>query len=132
MQTNTRQREQNMAEVGYVRLCSFALLLAVVGGCHRPREVSGIYVDQDSTGTLFPCSDTKITIVVKNVSLSAQYAAAAQPNQPMFVRLRGVEGHEGSIYGGQRYLDVQQILELRPRAARDCPGVLQPSTTIVH
>lgn len=108
------------------------LLSAAVVACHPSTEVSGMYI-QDSAGVLFPCSDAKIAMIVQNAAaLTTRYRAATSSNQPMFVRLRGVKAQEGSIYGGQRYFEVQQILELRPRAAGECPGVLPWFSTIVH
>jgi N-terminal of Par3 and HAL proteins len=115
-----------------MRPYNIVLLSAALCGCHPTTEVAGMYVHQDSTGILVPCNDSRITMVVKNAALTSRYRAATQSNQPMFVRLRGVKGHEGSIYGGQRYFDVQQVLELRPRGNGECPGALQPLTTVVH
>jgi hypothetical protein len=97
-------------------LLGCALLVA----CHRPTEVRGVYVNADSSGTLFPCDDPKISINVLDSTLRRV------GNKPVFVRLRGVNGHSGSIYYGQRYFQVQQILEVRARAAGECPGVAEP------
>src|SRR5881394_3667255 len=94
----------NMRRFGAV--LGSALLLA----CHRPTEVRGVYVNLDSTGTLFPCDDPKVTIAVHDSALTTRYRAAAVANGPLFVRLRGVNGHAGSIYGGQRFFPVKQIL----------------------
>jgi len=93
---------------------------AFVVACHRPTEVRGVYVNGDSSGTLFPCDDPKIAISVQD----STFRTAG--NAPVFVRLRGVKGHAGSIYGGQRLFQVQQILEVRPRASGECPGVAEP------
>jgi len=105
------------------------LACASLVACHRPTEVRGMYVSgisSDSSGTLFPCNDPKIWISVQDSALTARYRTTAVDNQPVFVRLRGVSGHAGSIYGGHRYLQLRQILEMRPRAAGDCPGVAEP------
>jgi len=115
-----------------MRLSTAVLLSAVFAACHRPTEVSGVYVNQDSMGTLFPCDNSKIAMIVKNSALAARYHITAPANEPVFVRLRGVKGHEGSIYGGQRFFDVQQILEIRPRAAGECPGIAQPLAPLLH
>jgi hypothetical protein len=106
----------------------FTILLACVllVACHRPTEVRGMYVNSDSSGTLFPCDDPKVAITVQDSALAMRYRASAVANKPVFVRLRGVHGHAGSIYYGQRYFQVQQILEVRPRAAGECPGVAAP------
>ncbi|HEY3219903.1 MAG TPA: hypothetical protein VGJ80_04160 [Gemmatimonadales bacterium] len=102
------------------------LACAVLAGCHRPSEVAGMYINGDSSGFLFPCDDPKVGIIVQDSALSRRYRSTAAANEPVFVRLVGVRGHEGSIYGGQRFLQVRQILEVRPRAAGECPGVAQP------
>jgi hypothetical protein len=103
-----------------MRLFTVLLGCAFVVACHRPTEVRGVYVNGDSSGTLFPCDDPKIAISVQDSTLRTA------GNTPVFVRLRGVKGHAGSIYGGQRFFQVQQILEVRPRAAGECPGVADP------
>ena len=103
-------------------LLGCALLVA----CHRPTEVRGMYVNGDSSGTLFPCDDPKISIMVQDSALATRYRTTGAANKPVFVRLRGVNGHSGSIYYRQRYFQVQQILEVRPRAAGECPGVAAP------
>lgn len=102
------------------------LLSLVLAACHRPTEVRGLYVSQDGVGTFFPCDDAKATVAVQDSTLDARYRAAASGSVPMFVRLRGVKGHSGSIYGGQRLFQVQQVLEVRPRASGECPGIAQP------
>jgi hypothetical protein len=96
-------------------LLGCALLVA----CHRPTEVRGIYVNGDSSGTLFPCDDPKVSITVQDSTLGTV------GDKPVFVRLRGVNSRSGSIYSGRRFFQVQQILEVRPRAAGECPGVAQ-------
>ncbi len=103
-----------------------SLACALLVACHRPTEVRGVYVNGDSSGTLFPCTDPKVAIQVRDSALTARYRTAAVANKPVFVRLRGVNGRSGSIYSGRRYFQVQQILEVRPRAAGECPGVAPP------
>jgi hypothetical protein len=101
------------------------LAAAFAAACHRPVEVRGMYISRDSLGTFFPCDDPKIAVTIQDSALAARYHAAAIAHEPVFVRLRGVRGHAGSIYGGERSFYVQQILEVRPRAAGECPGVAQ-------
>lgn len=102
------------------------VVCALLVACHRPTEVRGLYINGDSSGFLFPCDDPKIAIIVQDSALTTRYRTTAAANEPVFVHLRGVKGHSGSIYGGGRFFDVQQILEVRPRAAGECPGVAQP------
>jgi hypothetical protein len=85
-----------------------------------------MYVSADGAGTLFPCDEPKVAIMVEDTALMTRYRATAVANKPVFVRLRGVNGRSGSIYSGRRYFQVQQILEVRPRAAGECPGVAAP------
>lgn len=99
---------------------------ALLGACHRPTEVHGMYVSADSAGTLFPCDEPKVAITVEDTALMTRSRVVAVANKPVFVRLRGVNGRSGSIYSGRRYFQVQQILEVRPRAAGECPGVAAP------
>jgi hypothetical protein len=105
-----------------MRQFTAVLACALLAACHRPTEVRGIYVNADTTGTLFPCDDPKVSIAVQDSTLRAV------GNKPVFVRLRGVKGHAGSIYGGQRFFQVQQILEVRSRATGECPGVAESIT----
>src|SRR5258706_385628 len=109
-----------------VRQFTVVLGCALLVACHRPAEVRGMYVAGDSAGTLFPCNDPKVAIQVQDSALTARYRTVAVANKPVFVRLRGVNGRSGSIYSGRRNFLVQQILEVRPRAAGECPGVAAP------
>jgi hypothetical protein len=107
-------------------LSSTLALLSVLTGCHRPTEVHGLYISQDSLGAFFPCDDPKMRVVVKDAALDARYRSLASVHEPLFVRLRGIKGHSGSPKGGGQYLfEVQQILEVRARASGECPGVAQ-------
>lgn len=100
---------------------------AVLLGCHRPTEVQGLYINQDGSGVFFPCDDPKTLVVVQDSALEARYRSTVAAHEPVFVRLRGIRGHSGGAKGGgQRFLDVQQILEVRARASGECPGVAQP------
>jgi hypothetical protein len=102
-----------------MRLHTILLVCAVLVACHRPTEIRGMYINGDSSGTLFPCDDPKVAITVVDPTLSKV------GNKPVLVRLRGVRGHSGSIYGGAHLFQVQQILEVRPRAAGECPRVAE-------
>ncbi len=91
---------------------------------------------QDSSGIFFACDDPKTLVVVPDTALVTRYRAmtaggGGESNQPLYVRLRGVKGHEGSIYGGQRYFVVQQVLEIRARKTGECPHVAQPASQML-
>ncbi len=109
-----------------MRFQRLVLFPAVLLACHRPTEVRGLYLTGADSGWFFPCDDAKTVVSVQDTALVARYQHIATSNQPVFVRLRGIKGHEGSIYGGRRYFNVQQILEVRPRASGECPAVAQP------
>jgi hypothetical protein len=111
----------------YILLVTCALL----GACHRPTEVRGMYVGGDSAGTFFPCNEPKVAVTVEDTGLMTRYRSTAVANKPVFVRLRGVNGRTGSIYSGRRHFQVQQILEMRPRAAGECPGIAAPIATFL-
>ena len=98
---------------------------------YRPTEVRGVYVNDDSSGTLFPCDDPKIAIAVPDSALTARYRTTTVANKPVFVRLRGIKRQSGSIYSGRPYFQVQQILEVRARAPGECPEVAKPITTFL-
>ena len=89
-----------------------------------------MYINGDSSGTLFPCDDPTVAITVVDSTLRKT------GNKPLLVRLRGVKGHPGSIYGGGhgggRVFQVQQILEMRPRAAGECPRVAEPIAPLLQ
>jgi hypothetical protein len=107
----------------------FALVLTagVLAGCHATTEVRGIYVGDDREGTFFPCDDPTIIVRVPDSALAATYRRMADaPHQPVYVQLRGVRGHAGSIYGGPRYFLVQRVLEIRARRIGECPKVARP------
>ena len=46
----------------------FAILFgcAFLVACHRSTEIRGMYINGDSSGTLFPCDDPKIAITVQD------------------------------------------------------------------
>jgi len=100
--------------------------------CHRPTEVRGIYVSQNGVGTFFPCDDPKSAVIVPNSSLVVRYEKTANaPSKAVYVRLRGLNARSGSIYSGRKYFLVQEILEVRARAAGECPAVAHPVTSVV-
>ena len=106
----------------------FALLLS----CQRPSELNGVYVSMDASGTLFPCDSANVALIVPDSALALSYHSMAdKAGDPFFVRLRGVKRRSGSIYSGRRYFQVQQILEIRPRAAGECPAVAHPASAIL-
>jgi hypothetical protein len=110
-----------------MRLCAALFFVATVSACHRVREVHGVYIGQDGYGMFFPCDDPKLLVVVQDSALAAKYRSIVTAHEPVFVRLRGIQGHSGSPKGGGQWLfEVRQILEVRPRAAGECPGVAQP------
>ena len=102
------------------------VLTTVLGGCRPSIEMSGIYINQNGAGMVFPCDDAKARFVVQDSALETQYRSQVAALQPAFVRLRGVKSRTGSPKGGgQRHFRVQQILEIRTRASGECPGVAE-------
>ena len=102
------------------------LLLTLLAACHRPEEIRGLYLSQDSAGVFFPCTDATMVMHVRDSALAASYQElAGSTHQPVFVRLRAVQRDSGSIYGGKHFLDVREVIEIRPRASGECPGVAQ-------
>ena len=105
-----------------------SLLLAA---CHPTSEVRGIYVNQDSTGTLFPCTDATAAVLVPDKALAMRYFATMSPSQAAYVELRGVKAKSGSIYNGRPYFVVKQIIALRPRAEGECPAVAHSLSSVL-
>jgi hypothetical protein len=58
-------------------------------------------------------------------------AVATAPGDLLFVRLRGVKRRSGSIYDGRRWFQVEQVLEIRPRASGECPKVAHSASTVL-
>ena len=115
------------------RLALPLLYCVLLGACHRPTEISGIYVNQDGSGTLFPCNDPKLAMLVPDTVLAARYqAVATAPSQPVYVDLRGVDVRSGSIYDGRRYFLVREIVAVRPRAEGECPRVAHPVSSVLR
>jgi hypothetical protein len=102
------------------------LLLLLLAACHRPEEIRGLYLSQDSAGVFFPCTDATMVMHVQDSALAASYyELAGSTHQPVFVQPRAVPRDSGSIYGGRHYLDVREIIEIRARATGECPGIAQ-------
>jgi len=73
-----------------MRQFAVVLVCLLFVACHRASEVRGMYVNDDSSGTLFPCGDPKVAIAVPDSALTARYRATVVANKPVFVRLRGM------------------------------------------
>ena len=109
-----------------MRLHWSLLLLTLLAACHRPEEIRGLYLSQDSAGVFFPCNDATTIMHVQDSALATRYQElAGSTHQPVFVRLRAVQRDSGSIYGGKHFLDVREVIEIRARAAGECPGIAQ-------
>ena len=111
-----------------MRLLSLVAIACVLVACHRSVEVSGLYVANARGGFLFLCDQPSSMWQVSDSTLAAAYRLkATQPSQPVFVRLRGVKLDSAGIYGnagyGKNHLLVRQVLEVRPRANGECPGI---------
>lgn len=107
-----------------MRLLSLVAISSLLVACHRSVEASGLYVTAARAGFLFPCDQPNTTWQVRDSTLATSYRAkATRPTELMFVRLRGVKSDSGSVYGGEHHFRVQQILEIRPRRAGECPSV---------
>lgn len=104
---------------------------AILVSCRPQTELRGVYVSQDGSGILFPCDSVNVAFLVPDSVLAARYRTLSSPVTPAYVRLRGVKKRTGSIYDGRRYVDVSQVLELRPRAAGECPKVAHSATTVL-
>lgn len=107
-------------------------IVALVLSCQRPSELNGVYVSVDASGTLFPCDSANVALIVPDSALALRYhSMASEAGDPFFVRLRGMKRRSGSIYSGRRWFQVQQVLEIRPRATGECPGVAHPASAIL-
>ena len=107
-----------------MRRVELVVVASLLIGCHPTTDVRGIYVGADAEGTFFPCDDPTTIVRVPDTTLAATYRLmVSEPHQPVYVHLRGVSGHAGSIYGGPRYFLVHQVVEIRARRAGECPKV---------
>jgi len=94
--------------------------------------VNGVYVSLAGSGTLFPCDSANVAFMVPDSGLALRYRGlAAAAGEPVVVRLRGVKRRSGSIYDGRRWFQVEQVLELRPRATGECPNVAHAASTVL-
>jgi len=92
----------------------------------------GVYVSLAGSGTLFPCDSANVAFMVPDSGLALRVrGSAAAAGEPVFVRLRGVKRRSGSIYDGRRWFQVEQVLELRPRATGECPNVAHAASTVL-
>ena len=116
----------------YMRRFELLVIATLLLGCHPTTDVHGIYVGDDGEGTLFPCDDPTIIVRVPDSALAATYRLmVTELHQPVFVHLRGVSGHAGSIYGGPRYFLVHQVVEIRARQTGECPKVTRPVSPVL-
>ena len=107
------------------------LLVALVA-CSRPAEMNGVYVSLGGSSTFFPCDSANVAFMVPDSGLALQYRGlATSAGEPLFVRLRGVKRRSGSIYDGRRWFQVEQVLEIRPRANGECPKVAHSVSTVL-
>jgi hypothetical protein len=110
-----------------MRLLGCAVVSAVLFACQRPVEVSGLYVSDHGPGDFLSCDQPKAVVLVSDSTLAAKYrVTATEPYQQVFVRLRGVPVDSGSTYGSAHYFLVQQVIEVRPRRAGECPTRANP------
>src|SRR5262245_5435559 len=115
-----------------MRIAFASMLAATLVSCQRPSEVDGVYVSIDASGTLFPCDSAGVALIVPDSALALRYhSMAGAPAEPLFVRLRGVKRRSGSIYSGRRWFQLQEILEIRPRATGECPKVAHSASTVI-
>src|SRR2546422_11002053 len=85
-----------------MRLLSVVAIAGLLVACGRPIDVRGLYVNDDGAGALVPCDQPKTLLTVTDSGLATRYRReATQPNEPLFVHLRGVRAGSGSIYGGR-------------------------------
>lgn len=112
------------------RILVLAALAAMA--CHRPTEITGVYLSKDGSGVLFPCDDAHRIVEVPDPALAARYHSIAAHSEGVFVRLYGIKGHAGSPKGSPRYYFlVQAIRDIRVRASSDCPGIAEPLSHVL-
>ncbi len=115
-----------------MRLLRPVIVASLRAACHRPTEVRGLYIEESGKGTLFPCDEPNTVVLVDDATLAAKYrVAATEPYQPLYVHLRGVKGHAGSIYGGPHYFLVHEVLEIRARRRGECPDIAPPVSRVL-
>ena len=115
-----------------MRIVLAAIVAALLMACQRSSELHGVYVSVDASGTLFPCDSANVAFIVPDSGLALRYhGMAGATADPFFVRLRGVKRRSGSIYSGRRWFQVQETLEIRPRATGECPNVAHSAGAIL-
>src|SRR5258708_32881349 len=103
------------------RYSTVLLLSTALAACHQPTEIHGMYMTGVGQGWFFPCDDAKTIVVIPDSTLAARYQQTVTVHEPIFVRLRGVPGHEGSIYGGEAaFHGAPELPERAPRAGGRC------------
>ena len=116
-----------------MRLRHVAIIASLLAACRHPIEVRGLYAHDHGAGAFVPCSKPSTLLHVSDSALAVGYRRVTQtPNEPMFVRLRGVQIDSGSIYGGQHYFVVHQVLEIRTPGRGECPGVARAVSSVLH
>lgn len=120
-----------MGSLRWTRRSAVVLSLLGLLACHAPSDVHGVYVAQGGSGMFFPCDDPQSALLVPDSTLAARYQSIVPRDQGAYVQLRGINTRAGSVYSGRRYFVVQHILELRPRAAGECPRVAHPVAAII-
>ena len=104
-----------------------AVFLVVLVACRGPADVRGLYIADDHRSSFVPCEHPDTIFTVNDSALAATYGrVAGAGHQWLFVRLRAVPSDSGSIYSGSHYLRVQHVLEIRARAAGECPKIGDP------
>jgi hypothetical protein len=115
-----------------MRMLGSVVLVATVVACHPSSELDGVYLSGNGSGTFFPCDSANVMFMVPDSGLVARaHAVATAPGDLLFVRLRGVKRRSGSIYDGRRWFQVEQVLEIRPRASGECPKVAHSASTVL-
>ena len=111
-----------------MRRTAAVVALVLAAGCRGPRDVRGLYTSGDGRGSFVGCDHPDTVFIVTDPALAATYhRAATTPHEWMFVQLRAVPSDSGSIYSGSHYLRVQHVLEIRARAAGECPALAMPA-----
>ncbi len=104
-----------------------AVILVVLASCRGPVDVRGLYIADDHRSSFVPCEHPDTIFTVNDSALAATYGRVAGASRDwLFVRLRAVPSDSGSIYSGSHYLRVQHVLEIRARAAGECPKIGNP------
>src|SRR2546426_10465931 len=112
-----------------MRLLSVVAIAGLLVACGRPIDVRGLYVNDDGAGALVPCDQPKTLLTVTDSGLATRYRReATQPQEPLFVHLRGVRAGPGSTYGGWDHLGGRQVVEVRARGGGEGPHGANPAS----